>query len=181
MFALHTQHRELENRRKGARFCYKKVAAKRFVKVFNRVGRKQFKLQIFPLFHTYPFKAENPPPLQLLQYPRGSSGFISFLPQPLRWGPDLTMAQGANSNTCPTPGHAGTAGARATGRVATGSKDGQNHLPCFSNTPGCRNLLPPLTWISPERTEVTTGYGTVSVLWGERVVPCVSTVPDWKE
>lgn len=51
MFALHAQHRELENRRR-AQFCYKKVAAKRFVKVFDRLGRKQSKLQIFPLIHT---------------------------------------------------------------------------------------------------------------------------------
>lgn len=52
MFALHAQHRELENRRKRAQFCYKKVAAKRFVKVFDRLGRKQSELQLFPLIHT---------------------------------------------------------------------------------------------------------------------------------
>lgn len=51
MFALHAQHRELENRRKRE-FCYKKVAAKRFVKVLDRLGRKQSELQIFPLIHT---------------------------------------------------------------------------------------------------------------------------------
>lgn len=41
--------RGLENRRKTAQFSYKKVAAKRFVKVFNRLGRKQSKEQIPPL------------------------------------------------------------------------------------------------------------------------------------
>lgn len=50
MFALHAQHRELENRRKTAQFFYKKVAAKRFAKVLGRLGRKQSKQQIFPLF-----------------------------------------------------------------------------------------------------------------------------------
>lgn len=105
MFALHAQHGELENRRKRAQFCYKKVAAKRFVKVFNRLGRKQSKLQIFPLFHTYPFKAENPPPLQLLQHPRGTSGFRSFLLQPLQGSPGLSMAQGVTDRALQGPGH----------------------------------------------------------------------------
>lgn len=50
MFALHAQHRELENRRKTAGFFYKKVAAKKFVKVLERLGRKQSKQQILPLF-----------------------------------------------------------------------------------------------------------------------------------
>lgn len=50
MFALHAQHRELENRRKTAQIFYKKVAAKRFAKVLDRLGRKQSKQQIFPLF-----------------------------------------------------------------------------------------------------------------------------------
>lgn len=39
----------------------------------------------------------------------------------------------------------------------------------------------PSPGLSLERTEVTTGYVTVSVLWGKQVVPCVSTMPDWKE
>lgn len=147
MFALHAGHRELENRRKRAQFCYKKVAAKRFVKVFNRLGRKQFKLQIFPLFHTYPFKAEIPLPLQLLQHPRG---FTSFLLQPLKGSPDPTIAQGVTDTALADMRSPSPAGARATGRVA--GEDGwavpahQNqHLPCFSNTSWCRNLLPPLT------------------------------------
>lgn len=175
MFALHARHRELENRRKRAQFCYKKVAAKRFVKVFNRLGRKQSKLQIFPLFHTYPFKAENPPPLQLLQHPRGTSGFTSFLLQPLKGSPDPTMAQGVTDTALADMRSPSPAGPQAgwPGEDGWAVPAHQNqHLPCFSNTSWCRNLLPPLTQTLLERTEGIAGMRLFSALGGTSRALC---------
>lgn len=156
MFALHARHRELENRRKRAQFCYKKVAAKRFVKVFSRLGRKQSILQIFPLFHTYPFKAENPPSLQLLQYPRGSSGFTSFLLQPLKWSPDLTIAQGVTDTALAL--HQGPRGGRSRTNISPASQ-----------TPlGAETSCLPSPGLSPGRTEVTAGFVTDQCPGGNR-------------
>lgn len=137
MFALHAGHRELENRRKRAQFCYKKVAAKRFVKVFNRLGRKQFKLQIFPLFHTYPFKAEIPLPLQLLQHPRG---FTSFLLQPLKGSPDPTMAQGVTDTALADIGHPALQGPGPQAEWQ-GRMDGQSQLTRTNISPASQTPL----------------------------------------
>lgn len=152
MFALHARHGELENRRKRAQFSYKKVAAKRFVKVFNRLGRKQSKLQIFPLFHTYPFKAENPPPLQLLQHPRGTSGFSSFLLQPLKGSPGLSMAQGVTGRALQGPGH------------REGSPSSPEPTPASQTPLGAETSCLPCPALSLERAEGAAG--SVAALGG---------------
>lgn len=146
--------------------------------MFNRLGRKQSKLQIFPLFHTYPFKAENPP-LQLLQCPGGSSGLTSFLLQPLKWSPDLTMAQGVNSPGSARAQHQVSQPLQGPGPQGDGWAVPalQNQHLLLKHLLVQKNQLPS-AGISLERTEVTPDCDC-SVLWGEQVVPCA--VPDWKE
>lgn len=133
------------------------------MKVFNRLGRKQSKLQIFPLFHTYPFKAENPPPLQLLQHPRGTSGFSSFLLQPLKGSPGLSMAQGVTGRALQGPGH----------------REGGQAVPALQNQPLLlKHLLVQKPPACPVLHSPWRGLKVLQVLWllwGERVVP------DWKE
>lgn len=151
--------------------------------MFNRLGRKQSKLQIFPLFHTYPFKAENPPPLQLLQYPQGSSGFASFLLQPLKWSPDLTVAQGVNRHS---PGfacvqHQGLQGPgpqagwpRGDGRQSQLSRT--NISPASQIPLAAESSCLPSPRLCLESTEVTAGYVTVQCSGGNTscLVSCLT-------